>query len=85
MEMTLISLGAGAVGANVAAALLREFNLGLLTNTLLGMLFGALGGQGLAAIGVAGGQGALGQIAGGAVAGAIVISVIGVIKKSLAK
>lgn len=41
----LISFVAGAVFCNVAAGIWKEFNLGLIANSVIGVIGGAIGGQ----------------------------------------
>lgn len=101
MEQLLISLVSGAVGGNVAGAVLKKFNLGLLGNSLAGIVGGGLGSQILGMIGAgsmaAGGMAAgemaggldvgalLGQVASGGVGGGVVMVVVGFIKQMMAK
>lgn len=94
MDITalIIQLVSGAVGGNVAGALLKKFSLGPIGNSIVGILGGGLGGQLLTWLGVgAGGGGAtdisslLTSIAGGGVGGGILMVIIGVIRKALSK
>lgn len=52
MDITsvLISLVAGSAGGNVVGALLKNKSLGPVLNTILGLIGGAIGGQGLSQI-----------------------------------
>ena len=91
MEL-LISLISGAVGGNVAGGLLKNLNMGVLINSILGIVGGGLGGQILGMLGaggVAGGgmdvAGILGQVASGGVGGGVLLAVVGIIKKAMAK
>jgi hypothetical protein len=78
---------------------LKEQSLGTVGNTIAGLVGGGLGGQILSALGVLGGSAAgagtqagsfdigslIGNIAGSGVGGAILMSIIGVIKKAMAQ
>jgi len=92
----IIQLVSGAVGGNVAGKLMKNFDLGTLWNSVAGILGGGLGGQVLGMLGVGGAAAAesstgmdvtsiLGSVAGGGVGGGIVMAVIGMIKKAMAK
>ncbi|MBT8300736.1 MAG: hypothetical protein KJO63_05350 [Maribacter sp.] len=87
----LIQLVSGALGGNVAGKLLKNRSLGTLGNSIVGILGGALGGQLLGIMGIdvsAGGMdmaGILGSVAGGGVGGGVLMAIIGVVKKALAK
>ncbi len=95
MDVTnlLIQLASGAAGGTVAGILLRSLSLGLLGNSLAGIVGGGLGGQILggllgAAPVVAGALdiGAiLAQAAGGGIGGTVVMVVVGLLKKLLAR
>lgn len=85
MESLIISLVSGAVGGNVAGAVLKRFNLGLLGNSLAGIVGGGLGGQLLGMVGAGGLDGILGSVASGGVGGAVVLAVVGAIKSMMAK
>lgn len=90
----LIQLVSGAVGGNVAGALLKKFSLGPVGNSIVGILGGGLGGQILGMLGMGGaGQGGgaldlgsiLSSIAGGGVGGGVLMAIIGVIRKMVSK
>jgi len=90
----LIQLVSGAVGGNVAGALLKKFSLGPVGNSIVGILGGGLGGQILGMLGMGGaGQGGgaldlgsiLSSIAGGGVGGGALMGIIGVIRKMVSK
>lgn len=91
MVALLIQLISGAVGGNLAGSLLKNASLGTLGNSIAGILGGGLGGQILGALGVASSAGSmdvagiLSSIAGGGVGGGVLMAVIGLIKKALAK
>ena len=92
MEL-LIQLLSGAVGGNVAGGLLKNYNLGAIWNSVVGILGGGLGGQLLGALGVlGGGEGStldigsiIGNIASSGVGGGILLVIVGFIKKMIAK
>ncbi len=87
----IIQLLSGALGGNAAGALMKKLSLGTVLNSILGIVGGGLGGQLLNALGVgtAGGGmdlgGIISSIAGGGVGGGILLAIIGLIKKALAK
>jgi uncharacterized membrane protein YeaQ/YmgE (transglycosylase-associated protein family) len=85
MESLIISLVSGAVGGNVAGAVFKRFNLGLLGNSLAGIVGGGVGGQLLGMLGAGGLDGIVGAVASGGVGGAVVLAVVGAIKSVLAK
>lgn len=92
MEL-LIQLLGGAVGGNVAGAALKNYSLGTLWNSVVGILGGGLGGQLLSALGLLGGGGEsamdigsiVANIASSGVGGGILMVIVGVIKKAMAK
>lgn len=87
----IIQLASGAIGGNVAGSLMKENSLGTLGNSLAGILGGGLGGQLLGMLGMAASSGSLdlagilSSIAGGGVGGGVLMAVIGVIRKAMAK
>jgi uncharacterized membrane protein YeaQ/YmgE (transglycosylase-associated protein family) len=87
----IIQLISGAVGGNVAGSALKKYNLGTLGNSIAGILGGGIGGQLLGLLGVAAGGGGLdigsiiGSIASGGVGGAVLMVIVGLIKKAMAK
>jgi uncharacterized membrane protein YeaQ/YmgE (transglycosylase-associated protein family) len=95
MDITslIIQLVSGAVGGNVAGAALKEKSLGLIGNSLAGVVGGGVGGTILHAVmgaAATGGGGMdmssiIGNVAGGGVGGAILMAVIGIIKDAMAK
>jgi uncharacterized membrane protein YeaQ/YmgE (transglycosylase-associated protein family) len=94
MDITslLIQLVSGAVGGNVAGAAMKNLSLGTVGNSIVGILGGGLGGQLLGMLGMGGGgEGAmdagsiLSSVAGGGVGGAVLLAIIGLIKKSMGK
>ncbi len=84
----IVQLVSGAVGGNLAGALLKKFSLGPIWNSVVGILGGGIGGQilGLLGIGTAttGGQmdiaSILTSIGAGGVGGGILMAIIGVIR-----
>ncbi len=97
MVGTIISLVSGAVGGNVAGALMKDSSLGTLGNSVAGILGGGLGSYVLGALGIGAAASAgadagsldirsiLGMVGSGGVGGGIVMAVIGMIKKAMAK
>jgi uncharacterized membrane protein YeaQ/YmgE (transglycosylase-associated protein family) len=87
----IIQLISGAVGGNIAGSLMKEFSLGTLMNSLVGIIGGGIGGQILGLLGVATQSGGtditsiIGSIAGGGIGGGVLMAIIGLIKKSMAK
>lgn len=81
MEQAMAALLAGVLGGNVAGVLLRRFNLGSLSNTVLGVIGGGIGGTLLMASGQQGGElgldGIAGQIFAGGLGGAALAIVAG--------
>ncbi len=91
MEL-IISLLSGAVGGNIAGGLLKNYNLGTIWNSVVGILGGGLGGQILGALGVGTAAGAgmdlgsiLANIASSGVGGGVLMIIVGLIKKMVAK
>lgn len=92
MDVTslLIQLVSGAVGGNVAGAALKNLSLGTVGNSIVGILGGGIGGQLLGMLGLGGGGGMdvgsiVSSVAGGGVGGAVLLAIIGFIKKSMGK
>lgn len=92
MEQIIIQLISGAVGGNVVGKLLKDLNLGTLGNSIAGIVGGGLGGQLLGMMG-AGGDAAAGMdigsilqsVASGGVGGGVLMAVVGIVKKMMAK
>lgn len=88
---TIISLASGALGGNLAGSLMKNYSLGTLGNSIVGILGGGLGGQLLGMLGMdAGGgemdiMGILSQVASGGVGGGVVMAVVGMIKNAMGK
>jgi len=95
MMSLIIQLISGAVGGNLAGSLMNDSSLGTLGNSIAGIAGGGLGGQLLGmlapSIGAAASRGSmdissiLATVAGGGVGGGVVMAVIGMIKKAMAK
>lgn len=89
----LIQLISGIAGGNAAGSVLKEKSLGVLGNSLAGLVGGGLGGQILQAllgIGATGGGGLdlasiITQIAGGGVGGGVVMILVGILKQMFQK
>ncbi len=93
----ILSLGSGAIGGNLAGAVLKNFSLGKIGNSLAGILGGGLGAKLLAMLGIAGAAGAAGastsggldlssilaNLGGGAAGGGLLVSVIGMVKQMM--
>jgi uncharacterized membrane protein YeaQ/YmgE (transglycosylase-associated protein family) len=93
MESLIVQLIGGAVGGNIAGGLLKNFNLGTLWNSVVGVIGGGLGGQLLSSMGFAAGSGGsaldignlVSNVASSGVGGAVLLLIVGVIKKAVAK
>lgn len=93
MDVTslLIQLVSGAVGGNAAGAALKNLSLGTVGNSIVGILGGGIGGQILGMLGLGGGgegmdaSAIVSSVAGGGVGGAVLLAIIGFIKKSMGK
>jgi uncharacterized membrane protein YeaQ/YmgE (transglycosylase-associated protein family) len=87
----VIQLISGAVGGVGAGNVLKNQSLGTLGNAISGVVGGGLGGVILQALGMAVSSGGLNaatvgtDIAGGGIGGAVVMIIVGVIKKALGK
>lgn len=87
----IIQLVSGAGGGNLAAKLMKNLDLGMLGNSLAGILGGGLGGQLLGMAGLAAESGAmdpasiLTSLAGGGAGGGVLMAIVGMIKKAMAK
>lgn len=89
----IIQLISGALGGNIAGALLKNLSLGTVGNSIVGILGGGIGGQLLSMLG-AGGAAATGgldlagivsSVAGGGVGGGVLMAIIGLLKRLFAK
>lgn len=85
MEGLIYSLISGAAGGNLAGMLMKKFSLGTLWNTVVGVLGGAGGMQLLDMVGMLGGEGGiLASIAGSAVGGGVLMTIVSMIKNAMA-
>lgn len=81
MEGLLLSLISGGIGGNIAGALLKGKSLGMLWNTVVGVLGGGAGSQILDAVGVLEGGGMISNIGGSTVGGAVLLLIVSMFKK----
>jgi len=90
----IISLISGAVGGNIAGAAMKDKSLGVLGNSIAGIVGGGAGSWLLSAMGVLGKMGAAGgmdigsliaNIAGSGVGGAILMLIVGLIRGGTSK
>jgi hypothetical protein len=94
----VISLVAGALGGNAAGKLLKQFDLGVLWNSVAGVLGGGLGASIIAGLlGTAAPDGAIASdaaitapglinaVASGGVGGGVLLVIVGLIKGALGK
>ena len=79
----VISLISGGVGGNIAGALLKNFSLGTLGNTIVGLLGGGIGEKILTATGLLQGSSVVGDVAGSGIGGAILMVIVGLIKNAM--
>ena len=78
----ILQLISGAVGGNIIGALLKKFSLGILGNSIAGLVGGGLGGQ---LLGGMLGSGMGGDIAAAGAGGGVLMIIIGLIKSMMAK
>lgn len=87
----IINLICGALGGILTGKVVKGIDLGTLWNSIAGIVGGGLGGQILGSFGVdtaAGGMDVgsiIGSIASGGVGGGVLMAIVGLIKKALAK
>ena len=79
----IIQLVSGAAGGNIAGALMKNLSLGTAGNSIAGIVGGGIGGQLLSMLGAGGMDGIVGSLASGGVGGAVVMAIVGVIKKAM--
>jgi uncharacterized membrane protein YeaQ/YmgE (transglycosylase-associated protein family) len=91
----VIQLISGAVGGNIAGAILKKYNLGPIGNSIVGLIGGPIGGQllgmltagGAAAAGASAGglniSSILSSLAGGGVGGGILMAIVGLVKAQI--
>ena len=82
MESLLVQILCGAVGGNVAGALMKDKSLGTLWNSVVGVLGGGIGGQVLGMLGVLGGSGLIGEVAVSGVGGGLLLFIVSLFKKA---
>jgi uncharacterized membrane protein YeaQ/YmgE (transglycosylase-associated protein family) len=80
----IISLISGGVGGNIAGALLKNFSLGPVGNTVVGLLGGGIGEKLLTSTGLLQGSSVVGDVAGSGIGGAILMVIVGLIKNMIA-
>lgn len=86
----IISVASGILGGNVAGSLLKQFSLGTIGNSILGLLGGGIGASLLGMLGIDGGggmdlSGILGSIGSGAAGGGVLMAIVGFIKNMINK
>lgn len=89
----IINLVTGAVGGNLAGAVLKKFSLGTLGNTICGFFGGGIGATVLGVLGITatpdggslGAAALISSLAAGTVGGGVVMTVVGFIKNMMAK
>ncbi len=88
----IIQLITGAVGGNVVGRLVKKLDLGVLGNSIAGILGGGLGGQILGMLGIGAGPSGeldlsaiLGSVASGGAGGGVLLAIVGLVKSALAK
>ena len=95
---TILGLLSGAIGGNVAGALMKNFSMGTLWNSVVGILGGGIGSQLLGMLGigaaaatdaVGGGMPDIGTLLGmagsGVAGGGVLMAIIGMIKNMMNK
>jgi hypothetical protein len=81
-----IKLLIGALGSNGLAAAIKQFNLGPIINTIVGLIGGAAGGTVVEQVmGGAAGSGVLGDVAGAGAGGASLMAIVGMISQMMNK
>src|ERR1700679_544763 len=98
LSRIIIQLLSGGIGGSIAGALLKEFKLGPIGNSIAGIVGGVGGGQLLSLLtGAGAGAGAaaagggldisslLSNVGGGGVGGAVVMIIVGLIKAQMSK
>jgi uncharacterized membrane protein YeaQ/YmgE (transglycosylase-associated protein family) len=87
----IVQLISGAVGGNVAGAAMKDKSLGMIGNSIAGIVGGGLGGQLLEILGIAVAAGGTdvnsmaGSAGSGGVGGAVLLIIVAAVKKMLNK
>ena len=92
----IIQLISGAVGGNLAGAIMKNFSLGTMWNSIVGILGGGIGGTVLGMLGLGGTEvsdaassmdlgNIVGSVAGGGVGGGIILAIVGAIRNAMNK
>ena len=96
MEL-IIQLISGAIGGTAAGGVMKNLSLGTIGNAIVGLLGGGIGGQLLGMLGMGGAADAaaatsgmditsiIQSVAGGGVGGGVLLAVVGMVKKMMAK
>jgi hypothetical protein len=92
----IIQLVAGAVGGNISGAALKQYDLGTVGDSIVGVIGGGVGAQMIGALVGGGGEGAavggaggldigsiISQIVSGGVGGGILMAIVGLIKQAM--
>ena len=93
MEQLIISLISGAAGGNIVGKVLKNLDLEPLGNSIAGIIGGGLGSQIIGMLGGSGAEAAAGldigsiisSVASGGVGGGVVMAIVGILKKMMAK
>ena len=95
MDLALIiQLLSGAAGGNLAGSMMKDANLGVLGNTIAGILGGGIGSKLLVALGILAAQKAgagldigtiISSVLSGGVSGGVLTAIVGVVRQMLAK
>ncbi len=83
LMQTIVAVISGGVGGNIAGAIMKNFSLGPVGNTIVELIGGGLGGQLLSMAGVLQNGGTVADIAGSAVGGGGLMVIVGLIKNFL--
>lgn len=86
----IVQLVGGALGGNLAGAILKKLSLGAVGDSIVGILGGGIGGQVLGLFGMGGGDPfdigtMVSNVAGGGVGGAALLVIVGGIRQWLGK
>ncbi len=88
----IIQLVSGAAGGNIVGQMIKKLDLGVLGNSIAGILGGGIGGQLLSLITGAAAQGGsldlesiLKSVASGGIGGGVLMAIVGAIKSAMGK